>query len=563
MSKIHKNKHILVGLLFVSVLILFFIAAYFESERSRLENSNDINSDVQILSSRISSYINATINHADGIVSFIESYPDLNQEEFSDFVSKVGNDEYSIVSHQVAIKDTTIVFSYPLQGNESGIGVDLLDIEDQREEILKVKNDRVSLLVGPVELVEGGRYMINRMPVVIEDDNALNYWGQLSTIIKFEALLEKAGINEFSKENDILIEYVDDIHNKKKLIYTNSREFGKNKLSTIVDIPNGKWRITAESRNGYTIFTPVFIFLIITGFVMAVVSSLVLNYLLQVNERLNDKVEERTHDIRKVNQELADSIKELKSTQGQLIDREKHAAMGELVAGVAHEINTPLGVSVTAISYLNNLSDSLSEKLSKNILKKSELKDGLENIVESSHIVSMNLERASELINSFKRLSSDQHVEEKKKINLKEYIDYIIRAVSPTFRNTKHSIHCHVDSNINVTLYAGGLSQVMTILLMNSFVHGFESIENGQVIINAHKHNKELVIDYFDNGQGIPEEISEKVFNPFFTTKRVSGNTGLGLNIAYNIMTQQLEGDIALKYDIDFGVHFKLSIPIK
>lgn len=561
MFKIRKNKHFLVVGLFVLILLLFLVAASFELERSTLEQKNEIFRDVQLITSDISGLINQSINHSDGIISYIQTNSELNQMQYSDYVSKVSYKSESIVRHHVAVKGTTIVFSHPLEGNESAIGVDLAKIEGQKEEVLKVKNENLSLLVGPVDLVQGGRSLIIRMPIFIKDNLEDKYWGQLSTVINFEKLLEQAGVYSFSKNHYIRIEYLDEIHDEKKLIFSNFENFSADKVTTIIDVPHGTWEINIEAKEGYVILTPVFTSLLFIGVIISSIAALILNYILKVNENLNEMVEIRTHDIKAVNQELEHSLKKLRQTQDQLIMREKHAAMGELVAGVAHEINTPLGVSVTANSYLNSISSSLISKLDNQKLKKSELDDGLKNIVESSHIVSFNLKRASELINSFKMLSSDQHYEEKKEINLKEYIDFIIRAVSPTYRGTTHTILCDIDENINFTTYPGELSQVITNLLMNSLVHGFENLENGKVIINGNITESDIVIDYFDNGKGIPKDISEKIFNPFFTTKRNLGNTGLGLNIAFNIVTQQLNGTISLNYDIEVGVHFKILIP--
>jgi len=562
MFKVRKNKHFLVIGIFMLILMLFLIAAFFEFERSTYEQKNKIFRDVQLITSDIGGLINQSINHSDGIISFIQTNPDLNQVEYSNYVSKVSDKSESIVRHHVAVKETTIAFSYPLEGNESAIGVDLAQIEGQKEEVLKVKNENISLLVGPVELVQGGRSLILRMPIFIKENNVDRYWGQLSTVINFENLLDQAGVFSFSKDHYIRIEYLDDIHDDKKLIFSNQDNFSEDHMTTIIDVPHGTWEITIESKEGYAILTPVFTSLIIIGVIISTIASLIMNYILDINKNLNEIVDIRTHDILAVNQELEYSLKELRKTQDQLIMREKHAAMGELVAGVAHEINTPLGVSITANSYLSNISSSLTSKLENQMLKKSELDEGLNNIFESSEIVTFNLKRASELINSFKMLSSDQHFEEKKEINLKEYMDYIIRAVSPTYRGTTHKIVSNIEDSINITTYPGELSQVITNLLINSLVHGFEDLEDGNVVINGLVDESNLIIDYFDSGKGIPKDISEKVFTPFFTTKRNFGNTGLGLNIAFNIVTQQLKGTISLKYDIDVGVHFQIVMPL-
>jgi signal transduction histidine kinase len=262
-----------------------------------------------------------------------------------------------------------------------------------------------------------------------------------------------------------------------------------------------------------------------------------------------------------LNEELYTVIERLRTTQNQLVMKEKQAAMGELVAGVAHEINTPLGVSITAVSYMKTLADNLNRMLTEKTLAKSKLYEGLEALNESARIVETNLERASSLVNSFKQLSADMHIEGKKKINLKTYINYIVHAMSPTLRGTKHRIDTSV-IDLDFVTYPGSISQVLTNLLLNSMTHGFENIEEGRIVIECSKMYEQLIIDYYDNGIGIDPKNNEKIFNPFFTTKRNEGNTGLGLNIVFNIVTQQLAGDIKLVNDKKDGVHFRIVLPI-
>jgi len=300
--------------------------------------------------------------------------------------------------------------------------------------------------------------------------------------------------------------------------------------------------------------------LILLGLFIAVIGGFTAYYIVDINNTLNQRVEVRTVELKRINEELNYIIDRLKTTQNQLIMKEKQAAMGELVAGVAHEINTPLGVSITAVTYMKNLSYDIERHLSENTLKKSVLMDGLKTLMESSDIVEQNLNRASKLINSFKALSSDMHYEDMKSINLIDYMDYITRAMSPTLRGTGYEIETDLIDH-NFVTYPGMFSQVFTNLMMNSLVHGFTNKDQGLMKIVAHLEDDTLVIDYYDDGHGIDKDIKDKVFNPFFTTKRNEGNTGLGMNIIYNIITQQLQGEIRLIYDTDYGVHFRIVLP--
>lgn len=555
MKRLRLKQYIIVIFIFVFVISLFSIAAFLEFRRSKEELLNLRKIEVTQLTDDAGFLINKSIYHSDGIVSYIISNPTLDQTTFSTYVS--GLPSVEIVSHYAAIKDTTIAFSYPLEGNESGIGVDLSEIEDQRLELEKVKATRKSMLVGPVDLVEGGTSLINRMPIYIGDE----YWGQLSLIIDYNKLMELAGIKEFAESNKILIEQISEVDENTRIIYQNTKTFSDAALQDTFDVPNGEWRITIESDEPTSSMTPLFVMLVLTGLILAIISAISTVYIIDVNNTLNQRVYYRTKELNVKNEELSIIIERLNNTQDQLVMREKQAAMGEMVAGVAHEINTPLGVSITSISYIENLVDKIYMKFHENKLTRTSLKEGLEAISESADIIQNNLERASQLVNSFKQLSADLHVEDQKVINLKTYMDYIIRVVSPSLRGTSHQIEMKI-VGIDFLTYPGSFSQVITNLIINSLVHGFESVKNGRIYIQAEIVGCAISLDYYDNGVGIPKEIKDKVFNPFFTTKRNLGNTGLGLNIAYNIVTQQLEGDIDLVYDTEEGVHIKIVIPI-
>jgi signal transduction histidine kinase len=555
MTRLKLKRYGIISMVFVFVFSLFTIAAFFEYRRSDSENLGFSQLEIQRLTDKASGLIDQSIHHADGVVSFIKSNPNLNQSDFALYAKELPTSE--IISHYVAIKDTTIVFAHPLAGNESGIGVDLSTIEGQKYEIEKVKNERISILVGPVDLVQGGQRLINRMPIYIDD----LYWGQLSLVIDYEKLIEVSSIYDYAVSNNISIEQVNEIDGSKRLIFGTSIAFSENAIHNTLLVPNGKWEITIEKGNKIDNVTPLLALLIVIGLFLSVISAIMVIYVLDVNVNLNDRVAVRTSEYRRLNEELYTVIERLRTTQNQLVMKEKQAAMGELVAGVAHEINTPLGVSITAVSYMKTLADNLNSMLTDKTLAKSKLYEGLDALNESARIVETNLERASSLVNSFKQLSADMHIEGKKKINLKTYIDYIVHAMSPTLRGTKHRIDASV-IDLDFVTFPGSISQVLTNLLMNSITHGFETIEEGRISIECSKMYDQLIIDYYDNGVGIDPKNSEKIFNPFFTTKRNEGNTGLGLNIVFNIVTQQLAGDIKLINDKQDGVHFRIVLPI-
>ncbi|MBP7653262.1 HAMP domain-containing protein, partial [Candidatus Dependentiae bacterium] len=285
------------------------------------------------------------------------------------------------------------------------------------------------------------------------------------------------------------------------------------------------------------------------------------NELKNLNEKLEMKIEERTVKLKEANQELNQALDTLKKTQKHLILSEKMAALGNLVAGIAHEINTPVGVGVTAASHLETKTTELCNKFKNNIMKKSDLEKYLNVAEETNHIILSNLSRAAELIQSFKKIAVGQSSEEKRVFKLKEYIDSMILSLRPKLKHTKHSVIVNCDESIEIDSYPGAFSQIITNFIMNSLMHGFDGIDNGTIKFDVEMYHDHLIFRYSDNGKGIPHEYMNKIFNPFFTTKQGQGGSGLGLHILYNIIIQTLRGDITCESVEGEGVNFIIIIP--
>ena len=259
--------------------------------------------------------------------------------------------------------------------------------------------------------------------------------------------------------------------------------------------------------------------------------------------------------------ELQNSLELLQETQQQLIQSAKMAALGGLVAGVAHEINTPVGIGVTAASLLAQKTRECSELFATNAMKRSDLESYFEIARESSKMILSNLERASDLIQRFKQVAVDQTSENMQTIVLKECLDNILLSLHPALKMSSHTVQVQCGVDIVLESYAGALEQVVTILVMNSLVHGFEGVENGIMGVEVCKQQDHVVIQFSDNGNGIPEEYLEKIFDPFFTTKRGNGGTGLGLHILYNLVTQTLGGIVECESHCGQGTTFRMTIP--
>jgi len=252
----------------------------------------------------------------------------------------------------------------------------------------------------------------------------------------------------------------------------------------------------------------------------------------------------------------------LHQAQDSLLQAEKMAALGSLVAGVAHEINTPIGTALTAASHLGERTAGFRALLQGGKLKKSDADRYLETATEASAIMVATIGRAAELIQSFKQVAVDQSTDIRRGFNLADYIGEILLSLRPRLRQTAHTVSVECPDDLEIDSYPGALSQVLTNFMMNSLVHGFSEGQAGTITICARLQDPDtVVIRYSDTGKGIPEKNIAKIFEPFFTTRRGSGGTGLGLHIVFNIVAQSLGGTIAVESIEGQGASFILTIP--
>jgi PAS domain S-box-containing protein len=227
-------------------------------------------------------------------------------------------------------------------------------------------------------------------------------------------------------------------------------------------------------------------------------------------DHLQDLVSERTADLNETNRRLQDSLARLQQTQAQLVESEKMSSLGSLVAGIAHEINTPVGIGVTAASHLEQETREIAGLMEQGQLKASTLRSFLNTAKDSSNMILSNLMRAADLIQSFKKVAVDQSSQERRIFNLKSYIDEVLLSLRPKLKKTAHKITINCPDDLSLDSYPGAFSQVLTNLVMNSLIHGFENIEAGQISMNIHAENGMLHLLYSDNGKGIPKEFIQK-----------------------------------------------------
>ncbi|ASG21487.1 hypothetical protein Y958_12175 [Nitrospirillum viridazoti CBAmc] len=292
--------------------------------------------------------------------------------------------------------------------------------------------------------------------------------------------------------------------------------------------------------------------------------------------RANDELEDR---VRTRTAELSDSLEKLKRSQDALVQAEKLASLGQLVAGVAHEINTPIGVTLTTASHVSERVTAIDHLVRDGRLRRSDLTDFMGDLAESSRLMLSNIGRAASLIQSFKQVSADQSSEERRRVELCAYMEEVVSSLGPNLRRSGHTAEVICHGPVELETYPGLLAQVLTNFVSNSILHAYEPGVRGRITITARRlppgegpgaqgdgherdgHAGGAEVVYQDDGRGIPAAILPRIFDPFFTTRRGAGGTGLGLNIVYNLVTHRLKGTVTAASEAGAGTRFTLILP--
>jgi two-component system NtrC family sensor kinase len=282
-----------------------------------------------------------------------------------------------------------------------------------------------------------------------------------------------------------------------------------------------------------------------------------------LNQELEHRVEQRTEDLFAAKLRLEENIKVLKETQESLIKSEKLASLGAIVAGVAHEINTPIGNALVTASTIREIVNEFSTQAVSGKLTQSALNNFLKLCREGSQLVESSLVRASELVQSFKQVAVDQSSERRRTFNLAAVVKETVLTLKHTFKNTPYMLDISVSEHIIMDSYPGALSQVLTNLINNAIIHGFEQREIGRMAIVAELSvDEKIKIHFSDDGNGIAEININHIFDPFFTTKFGQGGSGLGLNVVDNIVHRILGGTVDVTSVVGKGTVFTIEIPI-
>lgn len=284
----------------------------------------------------------------------------------------------------------------------------------------------------------------------------------------------------------------------------------------------------------------------------------------QIQRRLKStigRIREAEDASRRSAEQTAQALTDLRQTQESLVQAERLASLGSLVAGVAHEINTPVGIALTSASVLKAATDDILQAVATQGVKKSDIMRYLDTANESTRLIMNNAYRAAHLIHSFKQIAVDQTSEARRPFGLKEYIQEIVSSLQPMLKKMPLTLTLDCPVDIVLDSYPGAFAQVITNLTLNCVEHAFGVEDPGVIGIRARLDGEIVELHVSDDGRGIAPDVLDRIFDPFFTTRRGQGGTGLGLNIVYNLIAKQFAGTITVHSTLGQGTHFTLRFP--
>jgi signal transduction histidine kinase len=284
----------------------------------------------------------------------------------------------------------------------------------------------------------------------------------------------------------------------------------------------------------------------------------------QHNLNLEETVTQRTAELTASNAELSEALATLQKAQRELVESEKLASLGRLVAGVAHELNTPLGNALTVVSALDDRYKQLEGMLAGSVqLRRSTLEELARDTRRGQDILQRNVQKAADLVRDFKQVAIDQTADLRRDFDLAKVIEDVLVMVEPSFKHTPFAIETDLCHGLVMNSYPGALGQVLTNLLMNALLHGFEGLEQGRVTVHCAKLTEsEVELGVNDDGRGMDESVRRRIFDPFFTTKLGTGGSGLGMHIVHSIVTNVLGGQIEVRSSPGQGTQMLIRLPL-
>ncbi|MBW4614757.1 MAG: AAA family ATPase [Desmonostoc vinosum HA7617-LM4] len=493
------------------------------------------------------------------VKSLEEKYPKLLVKELAKTIAKTKNIQTTSHFTTTSIGET-LDLTTAMKAAQAISGEIVLS--NLLARLMKIVIENAGAEKGCLILENQGKWLIEAEGSVNSDD---------VTVLQSISVSSKTASVEKLKLSDAIINYV--IHTHENVVLNNATQEGQfisdpyivaiqpksilctpllyqGKIIGILYLENNL------TEGAFTTDRLELLRLLSSQIAIAIENAQLYKNLQKFNQNLEQLVSQRT-------QELSETLLNLKATQSKLIEAEKMASLGGLVAGVAHEINTPVGIGVTVASALVEHTSDLCSKYHNGTMKRSDLEKFFDLTTQSGNTLLINLNRAAELIQSFKQVAVDQSSEVQRVFKFKNYLDEILMQLQPKLKTSKHIIEIYGEQDITLDSYPGALSQIVTNLLMNSLIHAYEPEDSGKLVFKFQQIDEQLQLEYADDGKGIAAENLSKIFEPFFTTKRSQGGSGLGLNLVYNLVTQKLKGEIECQSELGRGTKFMIKFPVR
>lgn len=579
-----KKQKLAISLACSAIALCVFALAAYSTYNYEVENQKRMAlNEIATVSKELENLINNQLYRSMGLSAYYIQNSETSADQLHRYADVLYGDFHSVLRSVALLKDTTIFFVHPLRGNEAAIGVDLSQNPTQKYSVSRVKAEQLTIVDAPVDLVQGGRGIIIRVPVVSHNPaNTTQYLGQMSVVLDYDLLLSNSKLDDLM--NDYHLQLVDRQRDgSKKVIYANVGDEPVGAYTYELNLPNLDWAIVYLPAEGWKGSSLMLYWIVFLGFgISGLIGYMVYKQfsekdalnnlvdertraLIQTNDYLEQtlaEVEEKQAELFLVNDQLEESLEHLKDTQEQLIQSEKFAALGELVAGVAHEINTPLGIGITLATFVEDKHQRIAKLFENGQLSKNELKEYNDAVSEALGVMVSSLNRSAEIISSFKNVAGEQSALELRHFKVRDYFEDVLQNLKPRLKKTPHEVVLLCDPELVIFHYPGAFSHLLTNFIVNSLVHGFTEETPGHMTIEFSKKENSCQLVYSDDGAGISSQHLTHIFDPFYTTKKGQGSTGLGLHIVHNIVTQNLNGKISLVTSEGHGVRFTIDFPL-
>lgn len=517
---------------------------------------------------RLESELSSTLFLTSGLVAYVSSIDaQLDEAHVTALLSSLYRNGRNV--RNIAIAPANRVrWVYPLQGNEKVLGLYYPDNPTQWPAVRSAMLARTTLVAGPLELVQGGTALIARTPVFRTD---LSYWGLLSMVIDWESLKHNAGLLTQQGGFRFAIRGRDGTGERGPVFFGDEAVFAEDPVTMTLTLPGGTWRIGVAPVSGWHRAAAAAPWARPTYLALALVIAALFYGMMRdwaerasanaqlkaFNATLEERVLARTQALQAVNDELAQALATLRDTQQELVRNEKMAALGALVAGVAHELNTPIGNSVLASTTLQHRVAELRDSDGK--LTRTQWRAALDELLTASELINASLTRAAQLVASFKQIAADRSSEQRRVFRLDTVVTQTVLMLQPTLRRAGVGVENEVGA-VEMDSYPGLIDQLLINLIQNAVMHAFPEGREGLMVITAREEGERVTLTVADDGVGIPPAFIGRVFDPFFTTRLGRGGTGLGLHIVHNVVTGPLGGRIAVHSEPGAGTRFEIVL---